>query len=273
LLPIGKKSLVEIGHLYDPADRLTNAATLLEYSLVQLAPGFRQADGSAPSLSDRLRSLQGQVPDVGSILRAVQVRNRVVHAQGTMVTKGEIESAGPILLGAVAALLPSLAPNVAQAISGAQAATAQPRVQAPAVNFRGLIFSHDEQGAAGQFGMSLLITFTAISMRGQTGIILLHFLDWIGFPLPDKDGNYRNVRGEVARSERFIPQSDKIDFMLFPMFMEYHQLHLTEGRHIIRVRASAYLIEGQQSTLLSESSEVSCSIIRTGDYYMAGAAR
>ena len=89
MLPLGKKSLFEIHKINDPADRLTSAATLLEYSLVQLDPHLRLADGSAPSLSDRLRGMKGQVGDLGSILQAVQVRNRVVHAQGGQPAGGE----------------------------------------------------------------------------------------------------------------------------------------------------------------------------------------
>ena len=271
MLPPGKKSLYEIYVLYDPADRLTNAATLLEYCLAQLAPNLRRADGSAPNLSDRLRHSAGQLPEARRLQPAVQARNRLVHAQGQPVTPGELAAATQVLLEALMGLLPSLPPALAQAVRGGPPAAAAE--QAPAVNFRGLIFAHHKRDAGAQWGMQLLVTFMALGLRGRSAVLLVSFFDRSGSPLLDQDRNYATGRGEAAVWARFTPHSDREDFFLFPLFMPYAQLHVPPGHHIVRCRAAAYLLVGeQQSSLLAESDDEMFSVVRTGDDYTGGVA-
>ncbi len=270
MLPAGKKSLFEIDRIADPADRLTNAASLLEYALVLLDPYARRPDGAAPSVSDRVRGLGDQLPGGASVLWALQVRNRVVHAQGAPVTEADMAAAAPVVLEAIAGLLPSLAPAAAQALRGLPAAPARSAAPTAAVAFRGLIFDLHARGADGQWGLALMVSFTALGLRGQTGTILIRFLDHFGSPLRDLDGNYGTESGDVAVSLAFTPARDRQDFNVIPVFMPYTQLHLGQGRYVIGCRAEAYLVQGQQVTPLGESGIEKFSVLRTGDDYTGG---
>ena len=84
----------------------------------------------------------------------------------------------------------------------------------------------------GNLGMNIHVKFEVNNMLNMTGLCAVYFYDKNKTPLMDTNGSYCAANGQVAISEKYIPNYQNCTFNDFVLFFPYSELHLL-GHHNI----------------------------------------
>lgn len=133
MLPIGTRTLREIDDQTNPADRVRDAGSLLEFALVAIAPNLTDDSGSTKvDLGARVRHHDKLFSNPKDVSWAIGIRNDLTHHDSGRPKPfpDEVERAGNHLLSAIRELLPVLPREVLRDMTAAAApgttATASP---------------------------------------------------------------------------------------------------------------------------------------------------
>lgn len=83
-------------------------------------------------------------------------------------------------------------------------------------------------------GMNIHIRFEVNNMLNLTGLCAVYFYGKNKTPLMDTNGSYYADNGQVAMSEKYIPNYQNCTFNDFVLFIPYSELHLSVGYHNLK---------------------------------------
>lgn len=105
-------------------------------------------------------------------------------------------------------------------------------------------------------GLRIHLQFNVKNGKDKPCRAVAWFYSDSGLPLQDYNGNYNSVDGKVSVGVDFLPRFDLADYSDFTLFMPYDELHLSPGKHSLKVDAGLFVENEGALKQLGEGFEV-----------------
>src|SRR5437868_6333702 len=101
MLPLGVYPVTRIAQEKNPAARVIQLVSLLEYLLSFVSPGLIGKDGKPVTIGEYVDANRGLFPTPANVFFGIGVRNNIVNAKATDATEEEIQRAAGYLFQAI----------------------------------------------------------------------------------------------------------------------------------------------------------------------------